>query len=324
MNQNSVFKDSAGSGVSGMEFSQNDKILGETVGQKLFRARDGLPVSDLEKISADLCIRPHLLMALEQDDFNKFPSACYAAGFLKNYAAYLGLNVAQIGAQYKKDFIGSTKKVDLVFLEEEKKHTHGQQMIISMVLLTALVLYGVWYSMRAKDGMLLSSLPDMSEVTSDILAKAIGDKQKTLPENTETAEGLAEVTVLAITRATQEKDQGFNLVQKVNASPVDLETESRDFMAGQADQVKLSVREDAWIRIIDTDREILVDRILLAGEEFSLTNRKGLTLMTGNAGALSILVGDIVVSSLGRRGEIRDRISLDRNDLLINTARLSP
>ena len=80
-----------------------------TIGEKLFQARHALTGADdieklsVEKISSELCIRPHLLAALEQDDFTKFPSACYAAGFLKNYAAYLGLDVAQIVTQYKKE-----------------------------------------------------------------------------------------------------------------------------------------------------------------------------------------------------------------------------
>lgn len=317
MNQEVVLNNNIECGLHETGVSSGEEISGDavTVGQKLFAARQAMHETDLDKISEDLCIRPHLLVALEQDDFNKFPSACYAAGFLKNYAACLGLNVTQIVAQYKKEYAGSTKKVDLVFIEAEKNHNHARQIIISMVILSALVFYGVWHSMRGRDHMLLSSLPDVSDVTSDILAKTTGD-QVTSPGK---AEEVADVKQPVIPVALPEKNEGFTLVQKVNASPVDVGR-----LSSASRPVRLSARENAWIRIVDRERKVLVDRILLAGEQFSLTdNRRGLTLMTGNAGAMSIMVGDIAVSSLGRRGEIRNNISLDQDDLLMNMARLS-
>jgi len=169
--------------------------------------------------------------------------------------------------------------------------------------------------------MLLSSLPDVSDVTSDILAKATGDQTVSREKSEVYAEAKQPVIQPVTSVAVPEKDTEFTLVQKVNASPVETETKPR---TATADQVRLSVREDAWIRIVDRDRAVLVDRILLAGEQFLLTdNRKGLTLMTSNAGAVSILVGDIVLSSLGRSGEIRGGISLDQDDLLMHVARLS-
>lgn len=323
MNRDVVLKNSTECGMAGTGISPIEEISvdGVTVGQKLSAARQGMRETDLEKISEELCIRPHLLRALEQDDFNKFPSACYAAGFLKNYAAYLELDVAQIVAQYKKDYTGSTKKVDLVFIEAERHDDHARQITISMVILTALVFYGVWYSLKGKDHMLLSSLPDVSDVASDILAKVSGDKAGSPEESDVYAEVTQPVTQPVTLAVRPESDKGFSLVQKVNASPVATGTTPR---ISAANQIRLSVKEDSWIRIVDRDRAVLVDRILLAGEQFSLTDsRKGLMLMTSNAGALSILVGDTALSSLGRRGEIRNNISLDQDNLLMHVAGLS-
>ncbi len=288
-----------------------------TVGQKLSDARLASSERDIEKISSELCIRPHLLEALEQDDFDNFPSACYAAGFLKNYASYLGLNVGQIVAQYKREFQGSTEKVNLVFLEVEKTHNPAQQIIVSLVILSALVLYGVWYFASGNNNISLSSLPDVSEVTSNILVSVTGEDQKTEQKLI----SYAEVKTPPLSSEALGQDQGFHLVQQVNATPLETKTKKATLVA---EQVRLSVREDAWIRIVGADRQILVDRILLAGEEFYMTDRKNMTLMTNNAGAVSLFVGDIAVSFLGKSGEIRDNISLNKNDLLMKTAQLSP
>jgi len=326
VDQNVILKNDVGYGAAAGEVSPcvDSQAAAVTVGQQLFKARMALRESDMKKISADLCIRPHLLVALERDDFNKFPSACYAAGFLKNYAAYLGLNVAQIVARYKKDFTGSTKKVDLVFLGVEKKHNHRQQMIISLIILTALVIYGVWFSMKGSDRLLVSSLPDVSAVTSSILAKVSSDEQKSPAKYSKTPVRASAVPVAvkiaAVQKKAPEKAQGFDLVQKVNAAPVESPAGSLNFIRNK---VRLSVSKDTWIRIMDKDSKILVDRVLLAGEQFSLTDRKGLTLMTSDAGAVSILVGDRVVSSLGGPGQVRSGISLDQDNLLMNGVQAS-
>ena len=282
---------------------------GVTVGQKLFDARQNSNETDIDKISSELCIRPHLLLALEQDDSDKFPSACYAVGFLKNYATYLGLNVTQIVAQYKGEFQGSTQKVDLVFLEGEKTHNHAQQIMVSLVILSMLVLYGVWYFAKGNETISLSGLPDVSEVTSNILVSATVEDQA------------PEIKTVDLPIEAIEEDPGFHLVQQVNATPVKDTSKSTTLTT---EQVRLSVREDVWIRIIGADKETLVDRILLAGEEFYMTDHKDMTLMTSNAGAVSIFVGNIAVSLLGESGEIRDNISLNKSDLLMKTAFLSP
>lgn len=335
MTQSLLLTENSDFGMSGSSPLKRDAVVKSmsdvmTVGQKLSAARCASQESDMAVISSELCIRPHLLLALEQDDFNKFPSACYAAGFLKNYATYLGLNVGQISAQYQKEFQGSKEKVNLVFLEGEKNHSHNHAMIVSLVILSALVLYGVWYSASGKSSLSLASLPDVSEVTSNILAFTDGEnatpRVKTIapavvktPEPTEKA-SLEKVPLVKPSKkqVVPEQGRGFTLVEQANATP----GEVRSMMGAplQSDQIRLSVRADAWIRIVGADNKILVDRVLLAGEEFYLTGNKGMTLMTSNAGAVSIFMGDLAIPYLGKPGEIRDNISMDKQDLLL-TAR---
>ncbi|VAV88971.1 hypothetical protein MNBD_ALPHA02-916 [hydrothermal vent metagenome] len=276
-----------------------------TVGQKLSQARKKSQITDLEQISEELCIRPHLLRALEQDDFNKFPSACYAAGFLKNYAAYLELNVAQVIAQYKNEFEDSNKKVDLVFLKVDEHNNSTQTKIVSLIILSMFVLYGTWYSLRGGDNISLSALTDVSDVTSNILVSAIENNQKA-PENPPAP--------------VDSGDQKYSLVQQANAGLV-ADQENKSSIT--AKQVRLTVQQDAWVRIVGANKEILVDRVLLAGEEFYMTDHKDMTLMTSNAGAVSVYVGGKAVKPFGKFGEIRDNISLNPQDLPLKIARLS-
>ncbi|MBL4802474.1 MAG: helix-turn-helix domain-containing protein [Emcibacter sp.] len=310
------------------DLSKNDARGGDTkqtistVGQKLFQARCEKPDLDLEQISEELCIRPHLLAALEQDDFDKFPSACYANGFLKNYAAYLGLNVTQVIAQYKNEFQGSSKKVDLVFLQVEQNNHHGTQTFVSLMVLSALVLSGVWYSLGANDNLSVASLPDINEITSNILVSAIGEDQNPLIQHITKLQDKIVVQDVAetIVAAVEEEGQGYHLVQQVNATPL---AKKSEIVAVGTEQVRLTVAADTWIRIVDGDSKILVDRILLSGEEFYLTDHKDMTLMTSNAGAISVFVDNVAVMPFGESGEILDNISLNKQNLHLETAQLS-
>jgi len=323
VNQDIILGNSADFGTSKSGGENIDAIEHKaTIGQKLFQARHDLIEPDLEKISNELCIRPHLLAALEQNDFNKFPSSCYASGFLKNYAAYLGLDVNQIVSQYKNEFQGSTKKVDLVFLEVEKKHNYAQKLTVSMVILSILVLYGVWHSTNNNKNVLFSALPDVSEVASNILisnSEAVQERfagilptpNKMIPAKPTPEKPIVENNGV--------ENNGFQLIQQVQAAPT---MKNSHAAAIPSEQIRLSVRGDTWVRIVGADSEILVDRVLLAGEEFYMSNRAGMKLMTSNAGAVSVYLDDVAAGPLGKQGEIRDNISLNKQDLILKTASL--
>lgn len=300
VDQDLVLAGNVGLDKSGFRAAPEKITENISVGQTLFKARQRLRKTSLENISTELCIRPHLLMALEKGDFKIFPSACYAIGSLKNYAEYLGLDVNKMVAQYKGEFQDSNKKVDLVFLEVDQNNNSTQSLVVSLVILSVLVLFGVWYSTNNDNQMSLSALPDISEITSNILV-SYAQTDQPLP-----------------TASEQEDKASFHLVQQATAMSLSADAQPTAIVA---DQVRLTVSEDAWVRIVSADQEILVDRIFLADEEFYMTNRTGLRLMTSNAGAVAIYVGNVAIAPLGKAGEIRENINLDKAALLQNTAR---
>ncbi len=56
----------------------------------------------------------------EAGKFDSFPSACYATGFLKNYAAFLGLDTKEIISKYEQEYAGLNDVVILTFPEVKK------------------------------------------------------------------------------------------------------------------------------------------------------------------------------------------------------------
>jgi len=75
----------------------------KTVGQILKNARLAKQIS-LQQASEFLKIRKEFLEALENDNFSVLPSYISAAGFLKNYAKFLGLSPDSVLAVFRRDF----------------------------------------------------------------------------------------------------------------------------------------------------------------------------------------------------------------------------
>ena len=61
---------------------------------------------------------------------------------------------------------------------------------------------------------------------------------------------------------------------------------------------------NSWVEIEDLDGNILMTRLMRPGETYVVPKINGLTFNTGNAGALSLSQGDVVVTKLGEIGEI--------------------
>jgi cytoskeleton protein RodZ len=68
------------------------------------------------------------------------------------------------------------------------------------------------------------------------------------------------------------------------------------------------------------DQTIVFSRVLKSGEVYSVPARSGLSLRTGNAGALQIDVDGKTAPSIGSIGTLRRDVSLDPAELAAGTA----
>ncbi len=80
-------------------------------------------------------------------------------------------------------------------------------------------------------------------------------------------------------------------------------------------QVVLHARLASWVQVTDASGQPIVTRTLLAGESLDVPFQPGLTLFTGNAGGLEILVDGQPLPALGPVGAVRRGISLDPDAL---------
>ncbi len=81
-------------------------------------------------------------------------------------------------------------------------------------------------------------------------------------------------------------------------------------------RIEVKAKADSWIQVRDGGaNELLLTRLLREGETYAVPDRHGLTLLTGNAGALEIRVDGAAVPALGPDGAVRRSIALDAERL---------
>lgn len=73
------------------------------VGQRLHQERSKRQLS-LDDIAQATKIKPRFLAAIERGEYDKLPSPAYAKGFVRNYAAFLGLPRTEVTALFRREF----------------------------------------------------------------------------------------------------------------------------------------------------------------------------------------------------------------------------
>ena len=81
-------------------------------------------------------------------------------------------------------------------------------------------------------------------------------------------------------------------------------------------RVVLRAQSDSWVQIQGRNNELVMTRMLRAGDTYRVPNRRDLIMITGNAGGLEIVVDGRVMPSMGPPGTVRRDISLAADRLL--------
>ena len=92
----------------------------------------------------------------------------------------------------------------------------------------------------------------------------------------------------------------------------DLSDDGRSYGAANRDaRIVLRATADSWVQVRDHQQNVLLTRMLHAGDSYRVPNRDGLLLLTGNAGGLSIVVDGAPVPVLGGTGVVMRDVPLD-------------
>jgi cytoskeleton protein RodZ len=76
-------------------------------------------------------------------------------------------------------------------------------------------------------------------------------------------------------------------------------------------RIVLRARNDAWMQVRERGGQVLLNRVLRAGETWPVPAKPALVLTTGNAGGTELLVDGFSAPSIGSSGAVRRDLPLD-------------
>jgi cytoskeleton protein RodZ len=292
---------------------------------------------ELSDVANALRIRQVYLQALEDGRFDDLPGSTYAAGFVRAYADYLGLELDEVMRRYRSAVGNIPAQAALAPPSPMSEARLPTGFILLVAAILAAAAYGGWYYLTIygqSPAEIVSALPKR---ISD--AVGLGDKSatKSVPpevmKSSATASGAAirpnpiaapvvtastNIAVAVVEKMpTAESGQPQPVISAplataklpktvtVQAPPENLES-----------RIVLRASVTSWVELRDVGGRRLLSRLLVTGETYKVPGRSGILFTTGNAGGIDIFVDGQPIAALGPVGAVRRDIAMEPKTLL--------
>lgn len=281
------------------------------IGQVLKERREEYEVSETQAATV-LNMRLGQLRAIEEGRFQDLPGKVYTIGFIRSYAKFLNID-AEYAVQKFKEETGtiSAKEEILTFpVPATESRTPDTRIIavsiagiLALILITSLFLGG-------SDDSAPLEIP-----AAEIVADEVATDKVTV------AETVSEAPVIVADTVTQaEPAPTETVIPEVSTQERALSNaDTRPTIYGAANidaRVILRSLENSWIEIHDGNGATLLTRVLKPGDLYYLPNRDGITLTTGNAGGLEVIVDGTSRVAIGQRGQVLRSFDMSPKNLL--------
>ena len=152
----------------------------EAVGDILRRKRESYE-QELATVAQQLHIRLSYLRAVEDGRFKDLPGMTYAAGFVRSYGDYLGLDGEELVRMFREQIAGTSRQVRLSVptVASEGRIPGGAVLLISGIL--ALAAYGVWYYLADRHQTFRDIVPEVPSQLRAILGKEVPTNVAAVP-----------------------------------------------------------------------------------------------------------------------------------------------
>lgn len=289
------------------------------LGEELREARMALGVS-VADMAERIRIRRVYLVALEEGRLKDLPGQAYVVGFLRNYANALGLNTDEVLRRFREVSV-PTGKADLVFPEPVPRRgvPAGAVMLAGAVL--AVAAYVGWYNFSGGAARVVDAVPPLPPRLEQIAPEPPRTPDTQVAAVVPPAPGSAPPA--NATRSVTLAPPPAGAPQAAGAAPTTTPaataagaTAPPAAPAPEVSRITLRSRADSWMQLRDTrERRVIADRVLRAGETFSVPGREGLVLTLGRADAVELLVDGNAAPALTGAVGVRRDIPMDPDRL---------
>ena len=272
--------------------TQNTEQEATTIGMFLKYTRLKQKKS-IEAVSEALCIRKVYIKALEEDDYETLPPIPYGVGFVRSYAAYLGLNAQRIAQIYKQQAFPQKEKLTHTVVTKHTELTIPKKKQIYIGLIAIVLLYILWLGAHSlKSGNSLSELQDAAPLEVIDVAPVNEEPDE---ENNQQVNDTAQSS-----SNTQENSQ----IIMVEANYTE-ETAKTD----EKPTITLKLKGQSWLELKDTD-QVYLSGIKEKGFEFSTDYADGMVLSLGKYYNVDVYINGVLTTVAGPKKQTN--INLDQ------------
>lgn len=286
---------------------------------------------ELAKASQDLKIHMRFLTALEDGDYSVFSSVVHLKGFLKNYASYLGLNVGEILAFFRREYPEEGyKRVENPFrpLEISLTAITPERVISGITIALIIAFFGYLffqYRSFANAPLLDVHKPskDIKTIESVINVSGKTDKDAVLKINgqsislSDQGEFSAAITLLDganvlnfVSRNKLGRESKISRVV-VYEKPVSQELPKETSPSAQPLGLSVTVKvgpNASWVEVKGTaDDKPLFQGLMVAGVYKTFSDPVSIKIKTGNGGSTSVVLDGQDLGKLGQEGDVVEK-----------------
>lgn len=240
----------------------------------------------LEEISRITKISKRYLAAIENDDFDQLPAPTFARGFIRAYAAFVGVESEEIVQQYRERYEGLQKE-DMVPLDSRLDGLRIRRIAVAAVILVVFVGALLWLGRGEKR----ETQPDKGEDTKqiDTLKEELGLQGNISESDREGGEG----EVKGLPGEVVETKE--SVVEEEGAEP------AKDV---SGIELKAVATDKTWIMITIDDasaKEFMIEK----GRKLQWDADERITIKVGNAGGVNLFLNGAPLEPLGPAGVVK-------------------
>ena len=279
-----------------------DNVELSTVGKLCLDARLNKGLTQ-EQAGALLKVRVKIIKDFEDGENIDLPGLAYKVGFVRSYARLLDLDGDLLVQEFKEGLELNSFKEEYKFLTPELNKSNFLPIGAVISVFVAILSYTGWYySDRSNkiEHVAEQKIQNISDKTAEIDNNSYVIIEEDFSNNLPSSKINNDVNTV----------QEVNLKTNLNEDKVETMISKNTELSATANErdpsteLVLKATGNSWVEIEDMEGNILMTRLMRPGETYVVPDINGLTFNTGNAGALSLSQGDVIVSKLGEVGEI--------------------
>jgi cytoskeleton protein RodZ len=299
-----------------------------TVGQELANARQrkGKRLSDVWLV---LKIRPDQLMAIEEGRFDALPGRVYAIGYVRSYAAHLGLDAQRIVERLKAELAGPASLSILApdplpLIERTVPLPHSGKVMAGLMAVTFLFFsYYALSSGRAVEPPVLpvparlAAEAGLPEKATALATPASIGQRPSVQERTPVL--LSEPVLPVPSEVAVTPPAPPPAVIPVDPAPrvqAQLPAGKRYGTRNRTSRITLRAHRPTHVAVQGARNRTFIDRVLWPGDTYRVPNLVGLRLSSPDAGAVEVILDGSSMGFIGKDGTTARTLSLNPQNIV--------